>query len=292
MPRTVRVQSESRIYHIMMRGNERKEIFIDEDDNIRFLDTLYDKVVQKGCSIYAYCLMNNHVHLIINQNNTQISDIIKSLNISYAYYFNKKYQRVGHLFQDRFKSQPIDSDEYLLSAVRYVHKNPVAADIVTKEEDYRWSSYGIYTGKKDYKNLVDRNFILSMFSDNCEKAVQYFIKFSRKDDDVKHIEVLEGENRTDKYTYWSITQVKEYVDNYLDCKNTKLDDLKYKENKSIRDELIYYILNNSPLSIRQIADLLRINRGIVQRIQSSTSNKRVKEPSPDTLACKLKVTGV
>jgi REP element-mobilizing transposase RayT len=85
--------------------------------------------------------MDNHVHLLINEGDDEIGKIMKRINISYSYYFNKKYGRIGHLFQDRFKSEGIDSDAYLLSVVRYIHNNPVKAGLVKNIEEYKWSSY-------------------------------------------------------------------------------------------------------------------------------------------------------
>lgn len=93
MPRQSRILSKSKTYHVMIRGNERKSIFIDEEDKFRFIQTLCEKNKNKQYFIYAYCLMDNHVHLLINEGNDEISRIMKRINVSYAYYFNKKYGR-------------------------------------------------------------------------------------------------------------------------------------------------------------------------------------------------------
>lgn len=108
MPRHSRILSENGIYHVMTRGNERKDLFLDEDDKQRFIETLFAKKEEAGFSVYAYCLMDNHVHLLIKEGPEGLAAAMKRINASYAYYFNQKNRRVGHLFQDRFKSEPVN----------------------------------------------------------------------------------------------------------------------------------------------------------------------------------------
>ena len=119
MPRVARDKVEFSTYHIIQRGNERKNIFISEDDRIKFLETTYRMKEKYNFILEAYCLMDNHVHLLINDNGNDISKVVKSINISYAYYFNRKYKRVGHLFQDRFRSEVMGDDNYLISVSAY-----------------------------------------------------------------------------------------------------------------------------------------------------------------------------
>ena len=117
MPRASRVLSETQVYHIMIRGVNKQEIFLDNDDKAVFI-SLLKKVKEKfDFNIYAYVLMNNHIHLEIKDNENCISKIIHKLTTSYALYFNNKYDRVGHLFQDRFRSNPVENDRYLLNLV-------------------------------------------------------------------------------------------------------------------------------------------------------------------------------
>ena len=104
MPRVSRKLSRSKVYHVMVRGNERKKIFIDDEDRERFISTIREKNKERKFLVYAFCLMDNHIHLLINEGQDQITKIMQRIGVSYAYYFNKKYKRTGHLFQDRFKS--------------------------------------------------------------------------------------------------------------------------------------------------------------------------------------------
>jgi putative transposase len=127
VPRYPRQYSKTGIYHIMLRGNERKDIFIDEEDKGKFIKIIFKKKADEAFKLYAYCLMDNHLHLVIKEQKETISQIIKKIATSYAYYFNHKYKRVGHLFQDRYKSETIEDEAYLLSVIRYVHNNPEKA---------------------------------------------------------------------------------------------------------------------------------------------------------------------
>ena len=134
MPRQPRQTSGTDIYHVMMRGINRQDIFEDQEDYVRFLtfmQQMLEPLDDLGnhqpslCTFYAYCLMSNHVHLLLRERTESISISLKRLTVSYAAYYNKRYQRVGHLFQDRFKSEPVNDIEYFVTLLRYVHQNPV-----------------------------------------------------------------------------------------------------------------------------------------------------------------------
>lgn len=266
MPRESRKKSESKTYHVMIRGNERKEIFLDDDDKKKFIDIIKEKNPDKKYSIYAYCLMENHVHLLINEGDETVSQIMKRINISYAYYFNKKYSRVGHLFQDRFKSEAIEDDGYLLSAVRYIHNNPVKAHIVMQAEEYKWSSYGHYVGKYHYtRDIIDEEFVLGMFSCEREKAMELFKEFSCQENQDSFIEHKE-EEKINK-TIQNEQQAKAYIAKQLKIHNVSLEEIKSASNIKIRNEIISKLKRKSSLSVRQIAEILSVGRNIVQRTQ-------------------------
>lgn len=155
MPRQARKESGTGIYHVMLRGINRQDIFEDKEDYVRMLTCLkqmleqYDEAgnrQQPLCTFYAYCLMSNHVHLLLKTNQKDIGSTIKPLAVMYAMYYNSKYSRSGHLFQDRFKSEPVNDMEYFTVLLRYIHQNPLKAGIVNKVEDYQWSSWCEYTG--------------------------------------------------------------------------------------------------------------------------------------------------
>lgn len=154
MPRQSRKTSATGIYHVMLRGINRQNIFEDSDDYFKFIKLLHQSAHPKDekglllpplCLFYAYCLMPNHVHLLIRESQESIASVIKRIAIAYASYFNRKYERIGHLFQDRFKSEPVGDMKYFITLIRYIHQNPVAAGIVSNVEDYVWSSWMEYT---------------------------------------------------------------------------------------------------------------------------------------------------
>ncbi len=140
MPRHPRKLAESGIYHVMLRGVNRDAIFLDDEDCARFLHSLGQAKEASGCSVLAYCLMSNHAHLVLRTGDEPIGAVVKRLGVRYAGWFNRKYGRVGHLFQDRFKSLPVEDDAYFVTLLRYVWNNPVEAGLVELPEEYLWSS--------------------------------------------------------------------------------------------------------------------------------------------------------
>ena len=157
MPRQARKFSGTGVYHVMLRGINRQDIFEDDEDYrqmVTCLRSLAERYAESGhllqplCTLYAYCLMSNHIHLLIREREETVSEVVKKLGISYAYYFNRKYGRNGHLFQDRFKSEPVDSMEYFVVLLRYIHQNPVKSGIAVNVGDYPWSSWNEYCAKR------------------------------------------------------------------------------------------------------------------------------------------------
>ncbi len=155
MPRQPRKPSGTGIHHIMMRGINHQNIFEDAEDYYQFISTLervqvlYDDLglpCGTSCTIYAYCLMANHFHLLIREREETIGEIVKRIASSYVYYYNHKYLRDGHLFKERFRSEPVNDMEYFATLLRYIHQNPVKAGIVSEVKDYEYSSWGEYLG--------------------------------------------------------------------------------------------------------------------------------------------------
>jgi putative transposase len=215
MPRSGRRLSASKTYHVMIRGNERKAIFLDDEDRAYFVSMLAMKNLERQFAVYAYCLMDNHVHLIINEGAESISGIMKRLQVSYVHYFNQKYGRSGHLFQDRFKSEAVEDDQYLLTAVRYIHHNPVKAQMVSHPCEYRWSSYNLYLGKTaGYpKNLVAVGPVLMMFADDPQRAVQLFVEFSAQKVEEVFIEYQENSDQAKEIK--TVSETESYIAEFL-----------------------------------------------------------------------------
>ena len=250
----------------MLRGNERKNILIDKEDKEKFINIVFNKKANKAFKLYAYCLMDNHLHLVIKEQKETISQIIKKIATSYAYYFNHKYKRIGHLFQDRYKSETIEDDPYLLSAIRYVHHNPEKAGI-TKKEKYKWSSYRNYMDiLNPYTEVPEIKEILEMFSSDIEKALKEFIHYSNQYEDRNFLEMEETiKSEIDE------KNVNEYIKGYLKSRNLKKEDLKGREHTQQKEDLIRQLTKRSNLSKRKIAILIGVNRETVRRVSEEPS---------------------
>ncbi|MDA8083700.1 MAG: transposase [Nitrospiraceae bacterium] len=141
MARPLRIEFDGALYHVTVRGNARKPIYKDDDDRIMFFDVLHRVIQRYNWLCYAYCLMSNHYHLVIETPDANISKGMRQLNGIYTQRFNRKYHRTGHVFQGRYKAILIDREGYLLEVCRYVVLNPVRARAVQKPEEWLWSSY-------------------------------------------------------------------------------------------------------------------------------------------------------
>ncbi len=144
MSRIARIKSTTGIYHVMIRGNNKQTIFHADGDYERFLSLLTEKVLEKSMVNYAWCLMPNHVHLLIKEKKQTISEIFRDILSPYGVWYNLKYNRVGHVFQGRFKSEPVQDQTYFMRVFRYIHRNPLDGKLCAKMEDYRWSSFSYY----------------------------------------------------------------------------------------------------------------------------------------------------
>lgn len=175
MARQARKRSRTGIYHLMLRGINHQTIFEDEEDHQKFLQRLEECQEDGAYTLYAYCLMGNHIHLLVREDREDIGTIIKRIGVGYVYWYNWKYERSGHLFQGRFKSEVVENDRYFQVVIRYIHQNPLKAGIVRNIGDYRWSSYKEYIGKG---KLCDIDFALDMLSHNRKKAIELFKKYN------------------------------------------------------------------------------------------------------------------
>jgi len=271
MGRLPRVRSKNGLYHVMARGNNKKSIYFEKEDYETFIEILYWSSKKKSFSVYAYCLMPNHYHLLIFENKYNISQAMKSVNTAYAVFFNKKYDQLGHLFQDRYKSEAIEDENYLLAAIRYIHNNPLRANLVTAIEQYPWCSYPAYLGKSILQyEPADTEFVLNMFSSSSSTSpLQAFQKFSMEPayEAVHGSSLYDNEDPASKKAITSSKEANNFIENYYKNNNLTRQSLKSKENMSYRLELIQYLLKNSNLSIRKIASLLDLDKNSVSKIK-------------------------
>ena len=189
MARPLRIEYPNAFYHIIQRGIERRDIFIDDKDRIRLLEYIDSCCTAYHAIIHTYCLMRNHYHLIIETPDANLSKVMHYLNTSYAAYFNTKYKRSGPLYQGRFKAILVDKDEYLGRLSRYIHLNPIRAHLVKDPIEYQWSSYKYFVLSPTAPAWLDMDTILSAFDRDRAKARRQYKDFvldgtGKEDEDI------------------------------------------------------------------------------------------------------------
>lgn len=177
MARKPRIEFEGALYHVVARGNRKENIFRSKGDYERYLDLLLRYKERYHYRLYAFVLMPNHLHLLMQTADANLSKIMQGLQQSYTAYFNLKYAAVGHLFQGRFKAILCDQDAYLLTLVKYINLNPVRAEIAERVDDYPWSSHHAYLHKGQRADLVDADFVLKLFDPKKTFAVRRYQEF-------------------------------------------------------------------------------------------------------------------
>jgi putative transposase len=183
MARKPRIEFEGAFYHVIIRGNQRQTVFLEEKDFLKYLEFLSDYKDRYGFRVHAYVLMGTHVHLLIETGQVPLSRVLQGINQRFTMYFNWKYGTVGHLFQGRYKAILCDKDAYLFGLVKYLHCNPVRAGMVRQPEEYRWSSHRAYLGlKRD--GLVDTGLVLRMFSDDVKRGSRLYREHMRKEEKI------------------------------------------------------------------------------------------------------------
>ena len=204
MARQLRVQYEGAIYHVTIRGVDRRMIFNDQADRDRFLERLREAVKEYGVRLYLFCLMQNHVHLLVETPRGNLSAFMHKLQTAYTVYYNLRHKRIGHLMQGRFWAKPVEGDTYLLTLSRYIHLNPVFIGFMTDQplerrladlRAYPWSSYQGYAGLAKTRDFVDDGPILAMMETPAKKrhrAYRRFVEAGIAEADDKFLEVLQG----------------------------------------------------------------------------------------------------
>ncbi|WP_313346362.1 transposase [Sedimentibacter sp.] len=253
MPRVARKRSESGIYHIMMRGINRQVIFKDREDYLRFIETLlkYKNICEY--QLFAYCLMDNHLHLLLKEGKEPLETIMRRICGSFVLWYNKKYGRIGYLFQDRFKSEPVEDDTYFLTVLRYIFQNPIKAGIAKNIKDYNWTNYDDYL-KSSRRSEAD--FVLKFFNiSSREEAIKNFIEYVNKNNDDECMDLSEKNIMTDDEALKIIKEICK-IEYPYDIQELKIDK---------RNIYIKVLKEKHNLSIRQIERLTGINRGVIQK---------------------------
>ena len=250
MPRNARTKSESGRYHIMLRGINKQVIFAEDEDRRKFLSILLQSKEKSGCKIYAYCLMGNHIHLFLEEGQEPIENTMKRIGSQYVYWYNLKYSRTGHLFQDRFKSEPVDDSEYFYTVIRYIHQNPVKAGL-SEGLEYPFSSFSDYL-EPEKSELVDTevpltgisydDFIKTQYensSDLCLDVPESF-PVARVTDEQAQV-IIRKISRTDNINEFQLLPPEVQAKNILKCRK-------------------------KGVSIRQLSRFTGVSKGIIEKI--------------------------
>lgn len=185
MPRKPRIHYEGALYHVIVRGNNRSSIFEKKANKAAYLNIIKRYKKKYNFKLYAYCIMDNHAHLLIEVDRVPLSKIMQGIQQVYTQNYNKDYERTGHVFEQRYKAIICDKDSYLLNLIRYIHMNPVQAGMA-KGLKYKWSSHNKYL--KEKSDLIDYQFPLSLFSNNKKQRRKLYIAFMTE----KEIDELEN----------------------------------------------------------------------------------------------------
>lgn len=231
----------------MLRGVNQQQIFEEQEDCDKFLQVLKDCKAISEFKLFAYCLMGNHIHILLQETKEPIELVMKRIATRFVYWYNIKYHRAGHLFQDRFKSEPIENDAYFLTVLRYIHQNPIKAGICKTVADYENSSYNEYFKSSD---LIDRDFVFEIISKD------EFAKFNSEKvfDSCLDVEDKPKIKVTDE-------QAKKIVEKISKCKNVaEFQALDVKT----RDKCLKG-LRESGLSIRQTSRLTGVSFNVVRK---------------------------
>ena len=179
MPRKPRIHYPGALYHVYVKGNNGEDIFREEIQKARYLELLALYKQKLGFKLYAFCVMSNHAHLLIEVKDISLSQIMQRIQQVYTQWYNWRYNRSGHVFQQRYNALLCDKESYLLQLIKYIHNNPVKANLIGGIY-YKWSSHLYYLGK-DGGGIVDTADILSRFSGNKREALQRYLDFMNQE---------------------------------------------------------------------------------------------------------------
>jgi len=296
MARQIRIEFPGAFYHVTSRGNERKAVFKSKRDRHKFLEYLESATNRYGAIIHAYCLMNNHYHLLIETPLGNLSQIMQHINGAYTTYFNVKRGRSGHLFQGRYKSILVEEDEYAKELSRYIHLNPVRAKAVKTLEEYQWSSYQFYAENKDTPEWLFREFILGYFGKRISTCQRKYKDFVHSMIDQNYKSPLSG------VTFSVILGSKDYVleikDKYLKKKkqnrdlsalrelsdridvgqiSDEVDTVLRADKKLARQVKIYFCHRYSGKKLKEIGDCFNIGESAVSQTSRRLSDRMKKD---------------
>mgnify|MGYP000241010582 CR=1 FL=1 len=277
MARPLRIELAGGLYHVTSRGDRRENIYENDKDRKEWLIVL-EKVCERfNWRCHAYCLMDNHYHFVVETAEGNLSKGMRQLNGVYTQYFNRRYNRVGHVFQGRYKAILVEKEAYLLELSRYVVLNPVRARMVNQIEDWPWSSYNAMRGKVERYPWLETNWILGQFSGNRLKAIENYINFVREGVGLPPIwgelkqQIYIGSDQFVESMLKKVAEDKKGVEDVPLMQHRMLPKTleKYSEQSNSRNEAIRVAFNSGGYTMKQIGSYFGLHYTSVSRIINS-----------------------
>lgn len=254
MSRQARHESQTGYYHVMMRGINREFLFRHDADKCYFMELVKDQQTDRLLELVAWCVMNNHVHMIVKAEKGAMSKAIKIISLKFAAHYNRVYHRIGPVFGDRFRSESIESDAYLLGALRYIHRNPVKANITQDVAGYNWSSYREYFNDVRYISEEKKAFVLGLFSNNLRSLAGFHVP----EDDNEYLETREDIEKSK----WELAA--KLMESFCIEKGIRAAK-EVTSSPEFFEEICKLLTQQGRLSLRETAKLLEVTHKMVYR---------------------------
>lgn len=248
MARTARNCENTNIFHTIVRGNNNEEIFSDYEDKCKIVEIITEKSSGGAFDIIAYCILSNHAHFLIKENALSIAEAMKRINTTYAAYYNRKNSRYGHVFYSRYLSEGIADEEKLINAISYILNHAQSDDVENDEYALAANAEEIFARYYDY--------IRKCLGPDTDDA--YFLSYITG---CEYDSIMDLNNSGD-----DLTQAKALICKYFGADDITLQSLMQRECLALRAQMVLYLKQNTNLSIRKIAEVLNLNRGIVYKI--------------------------
>ncbi len=253
MAREARRMSTTGYYHVIMGGNNKSYVFKDSRDKSFLMENLLKQQEENLIELAAWCIMDNHVHIVLKSEEEDLALALKRINVRFAVRYHQNHHTSGHVFQDRFKSEPIETDEYLVNVVRYVHSNPVKAQMVSEVSSYKWSSYEWYLKKELNRSM---NLVVEVIGKNQFKS------FHQQEDYSEYLEIKEDRDilREERFNKIMARHCNE---------NGIVNGNEIIGNNEYYGPLVIDLVKNSGYSRRKIAGILEVSYSSIQKMCSS-----------------------
>ncbi|MTI58466.1 MAG: transposase [Firmicutes bacterium] len=284
MARKPRIHYEGALYHVIVRGNNREYIFDKDEDKEIYLQTVIRYKEKYNFKLYAYCLMDNHAHFLVEINKTPLSKMMQGIQQVFTMKYNKKYNRTGHVFEQRYKAMLCNKDKYLFNLLRYIHQNPVRAGIEEKL-NYKWSSHRNYIEMKE-TGLVDYKYILSFLSKDANKAIKSYAELMEEEIDIKEIKEQELDKGMKHVREHIHQETKKFEHNYIkrkicDYYEIEPNKLSKKTRKqkivNARKAFILLLKEHSDISNKTLAQELNLAESTISTIKPEISDRQTWE---------------